>query len=464
MAEHFDVALIGSGPGGYSAAIRCAQRGAGVALIEKDLIGGTCLNWGCIPSKALLASAHILKITREASQMGVRTGSVKPDWSAMQARKNAIVEKSRKNLKMLIQAHKIKIIQGKGLVTAPKKIRIHNESSTMELLAEKIILATGSKPVQIPSIPFDGKTILTSKEILNLQSPPRSLVIVGGGVIGCEMACIYSAVGTKVSIVEALDRVLPMEDEWVSRLLLRELKKNGINAYLKNEVVSIDTSAVPAKVRLKNDEFLEADKVFISVGRTAICDEETKDALNLAMDGPAIKVNKKMETSAADVYAIGDAVGTTFLAHGAFAEAEVAAVNATGGETVIGDYEMIPRAIYTFPEVVSVGKTERQCRQEGIEVVVGRSFFRTNGRSLAYNDDKGEIRVVQDKATKKIVGVSMVGAGVTELISTARLMIGSSEEPADISFPHPTVSESLLEAWQDSHGIGLNTPPRGMLK
>ncbi len=460
MAESFDVVVIGSGPGGYAAAIRCAQRGASVAVIEKDLIGGTCLNRGCIPSKTLLASAHTLLMLKHAHLMGVDIPSVNPNWPKIQARKDAVVTGFRKGLTGLIKSHKVTVIEGRAMVTAPGQITIESDAGQKEINARGIILATGSQPIEIPTIPFDGQTVISSKEALGLQAIPQSMVIVGGGVIGCEMACVYAAMGTKVTIVEALSRLIPMEDEWVGRLMAREFKKLRIDSLADQKVTSVETSGGTAKVALESGQSIDAEKVLISVGRRAVVDQETIEALNLQMDGPAIAVNNKLETNVPGVYAIGDAVGTTYLAHGAFAEAEVAATNATGGNETMADYELIPRAVYTFPEIASVGKSEQKCQSQGLDVSVGKAFFKANGRSNAHNETVGEIRVVRDNATNKIIGVTMVGAIVTELIGAARALIGTAEQITEISFPHPTVSEVLKEAAEDAFGLSLHNPPR----
>ena len=460
MAESFDVVVIGSGPGGYAAAIRCTQRGASVAVVEKDCIGGTCLNRGCIPSKTLLASAHTLLLIKHAAMMGIDVNAATANWPKIQARKDAVVGGFRKGLTGLIKSHKVEILQGRAVVTAPNQIKIETDASPMQIQADKIILATGSQPSQIPTVPFDGQTVISSKEALGLQQIPGSMVIIGGGVIGCEMACVYAAMGTKVTIVEALSRLIPMEDQWVGRLIEREFKKLGIDSLTSQKVTSVDSTGTPARVSLESGQTIDAEKVLVSVGRRAIVDDETIQALNLQMNGPAIAVNKKLETNAPGVYAIGDAVGTTYLAHGAFAEAEIAAVNATGGDENIADYSLIPRAVYTFPEIASVGKSEQTCLDQGLDVSVGRSFFKANGRSVSHNETIGEIRVVRDNSTNKIVGVTMVGSVVTEMIGTARTLIGSTEKITEISFPHPTVSEVLKEAVEDAFGLSLHNPPK----
>jgi dihydrolipoamide dehydrogenase len=459
QAETFDVVVIGSGPGGYYAAIRCAQKGATAAIVEKAEIGGTCLNRGCIPSKALLASAEVLLQAKSAAVLGVDIAGVSPNWLKMQQRKEAIVVGFRKGLTGLLQANKVKVFVGNAVVTSPKTVFV--EPGKAELNATKgIIIATGSVPVEIPAFPFDGQTIISSTEALSLPAIPASMVVVGGGIIGCELACVYAAVGTKVTIVEALERIINTEDKWVSQLLERELKKLGIDILTNQKVTSVDVAGGMAKVVLQSGQHIESEKVLVCVGRRAACDKQTIDKLGLQMNGAAIKVNDRMQTNVAGVYAIGDAVGTTYLAHGAFAEAEVAVENVLGGNSRIGDYSLIPRAVYTFPEIASVGRTEDRCAKEGIEVIVGRGFFKANGRSIAHNETTGEIRVVRDKASGKILGVTMVGAGVTELIAGARLLIGSTEKFHNVGFPHPTVSEVLKEAWEDAFGMSVHQPPR----
>jgi dihydrolipoamide dehydrogenase len=323
-----------------------------------------------------------------------------------------------------------------------------------------VILATGSVPIEIGAFPFDGKTIISSTEALSLSAIPASMVIIGGGVIGCEMACVYAAVGCKVTIVEALESLLPGEDAWAGMLLAKELKKLGIESMVGQKVTGVAVSGGAAKVSLAGGQVLDAEKVLVAVGRRAVCDKETIDALGLEMEGPAIKVNAKMETSAAGVYAIGDAVGTTYLAHGAFAEAEVAAANACGGDEEMGPYYLVPRAVYTFPEVASVGRSEKKCAVLGISTYVGKANFRSNGRSVAHNEGVGEVRVIRNTADDRVVGVTMVGATVTEMLAAARALIGSKEKITEVCFPHPTVSEVLKEAWEDAYGISLHVPPR----
>jgi dihydrolipoamide dehydrogenase len=450
MSERFDVVVIGAGPGGFRAARRCAQAGASVACVEREFIGGTCLNWGCIPSKALLSSAHALLSAKNAAQIGVDIPAAAPNWPNIQQRKDAIVTGFRKGMTGSAQAGNVTMIYGNASVNAPGRITIRTDDGSTEIEAGKIILATGSQPVELPNIPFDGQVVISSKEVLSLPEIPASLAIVGGGVIGCEMACVYAAMGTKVTIIEALPQLIPMEDEWAARLVQREFKRFGIDAITGRKVASVDKSADPAKVILEDGQSVEAQKVLVSVGRRSAIDPQIVENLGLEMKGRSVAINEKLETSVPGVYALGDLVGTTFLAHGATAEANVAAANATGGNRKMSDYSLIPRVIFTFPEIASVGKSEQTCTKEGLDMAVGKGFFKANGRSVAQNETAGQVRVVRDKAANKIVGVTIVGFMATEFVTLAAALIGTQGRLDEITYPHPTISETLEEAIEDA--------------
>lgn len=442
--EKFDVTVIGSGPGGYSAALRLASKGAKVALIEKGLIGGVCLNVGCIPSKALLACTHVFNLAKSASAFGVDIENPKVNWQKMQSHKETVTTTLRKGLTGVILGSKIKIFEGRGIVKSATKVIVEGNTPA-ELETSKIIIASGSISTEIPSIPFDGKTIISSTEALSLPEIPKSMIVIGGGFIGCELGCVYASLGTKVTIVEALPNILPLEDEWIGRLLTKEFKKAGMEILTGKKVTGCENLGTSAKLSMEDGASIEAEKILVSVGRRAYCDKETVDNLKLEMNGRLVKVNDKMETSVPGVYAIGDMVGTTYLAHGAYYEAHAAADNALGGNARVKDYHLIPRAIYTFPEVAGVGLNEIKCKQQGIEYTVGKGFFRANGRALAHNEPTGEIRVLRDKSGK-ILGITMAGDTVTEMVATARALIGTCEKIEDIVFAHPTVSEVLKDA------------------
>jgi dihydrolipoamide dehydrogenase len=329
-------------------------------------------------------------------------------------------------------------------------VQVETEKGRIELQTDKLIIATGSDTVQIPAIPFDGSTIISSKEAIFLPQIPKSLAITGGGFIGCEIGCFYAAVGCKVTIIEMLDRILPWEDDWVGKLIAREFKKLNIDVLTGQKVVSAEKQNGLAKINLESGQAIEAEKVLVAVGRKASCDKQITDALRLEMNLSAIKVNNKFETNVPSIFAVGDCIGTTFLAHGATSEADIAAENITGGDKKMYDYDLIPRAIFTFPEVAGVGKTEHQCKAEGLDIAVGRAFFRADGRSLAQNETVGEVRAIRNKATNKIIGITMVGDNVNELAVLARTLIGTQEKFGDICFPHPTFSEVVGEAIENA--------------
>ncbi|MCK5225783.1 MAG: dihydrolipoyl dehydrogenase [Planctomycetes bacterium] len=453
MAEKFDIAVIGSGPGGYEAAIKCAQKNASVAIIEKEAIGGTCLNWGCIPSKALLASAHTLLMAKNAATMGIGIETATPDSQKIQERKNAIVARFANGMTAQLQKNKVKIIQGAASITAPGQIEIENDGIQTKIKADKIILASGSEPIEIPTMPFDGKTVISSKEALSLPEIPKSMIIVGGGAIGCELACVYAVMGTKVTIIEALTQLIPTEDRWVGQIIESELKKLGIRILVNQKAASIDKTVNPAKVTLANGQAIEAEKIMVAIGRRPAISKETIEKLDLKTNGKAIAVNEKMETNIPCLYAIGDVVGTTYLAHGAFAEARIAAENATGGDKKMGDYSLIPRAVYTFPEIASVGKSQNACEEEGLKIAIGKAFFKTNGKSNANNQTTGQVRVIIDKSAGKIIGITIVADQAAELIATATVLIANQENMSEIIFQHPTVSETLAEAVQNAYNL-----------
>ncbi|MEN6386498.1 MAG: dihydrolipoyl dehydrogenase [Phycisphaerales bacterium] len=449
MAQKFDITIIGSGPGGYTAALRAAGKGAKVAIIEKEQIGGVCLNVGCIPSKALLASAHVYNLAKNASGFGIEIENPKVNWAAMQGHKEDVVTGLRKGLTNLITSKKIQIFQGRGLAKSPGKVIVEGNWPA-EIETSKIIICTGSVATAIPTVPFDGKTIISSTEVLSLEQIPKSMIIIGGGFIGCELGCVYASVGTQITIIEMLPSILPAEDEWVGRLLSREFKKLGMEILTGKKVVGCENLGTSARLTIEDGTTIESEKIMVSVGRKPFYDQETIDNLKIEMAGRHIKVNDKLETNIPGVYAIGDVVGTTYLAHGAYYEAEIAVDNALGGDVHVKDYSLVPRAIYTFPEVAGVGLTENKCKEKGIEFTVGKGFFRANGRALAQNEQLGEIRVIRDM-TGKILGITMAGDSVTEMVATARALIGTNEDIEEIVFAHPTISEVLKDAILGGH-------------
>ncbi|AQQ09477.1 Dihydrolipoyl dehydrogenase [Sedimentisphaera cyanobacteriorum] len=458
MAKDYDAVIIGAGPGGYAAGIKCARNGLKTAVIERDKPGGTCLNYGCIPSKALLGSAEFIIKARHANLMGLDVSFGEPNWGRIQSRKDAIVKSFTSGVEGLLRSNGAELIIDDAEVKENGSVRLKNAGR--EISCEHIILASGSEPKGIPSIPFDGKKVISSKEALNLKEIPKSMVIIGGGVIGCEMGCLYASMGCKTTIIEALPRLLPREDDWAGRLLEKEFRKINLKALTDVKVSSAETSGDLCRLHLSSGEVLESEKVLVAVGRRPVISEETAKALSLELSVGEVVIDEKMQTSAKGVYALGDLAGKTYLAHGAYLEAEILADILAGKGGQIKDYHLVPRAVYSFPEAAGVGLTEKEAREKGIDYSVTKSGFLANGRSLAHNQTAGEVRIIKDKADGRIVGVSMVGESATEMISTARLIIGTNEKAGEVSFPHPTVSEVLKEAWMGAYGESIHLPPQ----
>ncbi|OXU14052.1 dihydrolipoyl dehydrogenase [Sedimentisphaera salicampi] len=458
MGKDYDAVIIGAGPGGYAAGIKCARNGLKTAVIERDKPGGTCLNYGCIPSKALLGSAEFIIKARHAHLMGLDVSFGEPNWGKIQSRKDAIVKSFTSGVEGLLRSNGAELIRDDAVAEGRGSVRLKNSGEL--LTCKHIILASGSEPKEIPSIPFDGEKVISSKEALSLSEIPKSLVIIGGGVIGCEMGCLYAALGCKATIIEALPRLLPREDDWMGRLLEKEFRKINLKALTDVKVSSADTSGDLCRLNLSSGEMLESEKVLVAVGRSPVISEETAEALSLEFNGGEVVIDEKMRTSAEGVYALGDLAGKTYLAHGAYLEAEILADILAGKDGKIKDYRLVPRAVYSFPEAAGVGLSEKEAQDRGIDYSVTKSGFLANGRSLAHNQTAGEVRVIKNNADGRIIGVSMVGDSATEMISSARLIMGTNEKAGEVSFPHPTVSEVLKEAWMGAYGESIHLPPK----
>jgi len=464
--NHYDVAILGAGPGGYVAAIRGAQLGGKIVVIEKDEVGGTCLNWGCIPTKSLIASVEAYETIRRASEFGiVLSGEAKPDLAAMVDRKDRIVELQVKGIKGLLQSCGVRLISGEGILLDPGRLLVRKkEGGEEELAASKIIIATGSRPADLPGLTLDGQSIISSTEALALRQVPRSVLIVGAGVIGCEFACLFNSLGSEVSIVEVLSRALPLEDEDISRLLERELKKRKIMLYLNNSVQDLDRGEEGSlKVRLAGGQEIQVEKILVSVGRKFNTEGIGLEKLGIPL-GPRgeIQVNEKMETGREGVYAIGDVVGGMLLAHKASHGGLVAVTNALGGDQQM-DTRVVPNAIFTHPEIGSVGLKEREAKELGYEVKVGRVPYRALGKSHALGEIVGEVKIVAAADTGELLGVHIMGASASEIIHEAALalsMEATVEELADMIHAHPTLSELLMEAAHDVSGRAIHLPRR----
>ncbi|TVZ51792.1 dihydrolipoyl dehydrogenase [Dokdonia sp. Hel_I_53] len=450
----YDVAVIGSGPGGYVAAIRCAQLGMKTAIIEKySTLGGTCLNVGCIPSKALLDSSHHYEdAIKHFDEHGIELGDVKFSLEKMIARKQSVVDQTTKGIEYLMDKNKIDVYQGMGSFKDATHILVKGEKETT-LEAKNIIIATGSKPSTLPFITIDKERIITSTEALKLPEVPKHLIVIGGGVIGLELGQVYKRLGAEVTVVEYMDRIIPTMDGAQSKEMLKVFKKQKMKFALSHGVTAVerDGDEVTVKATDKKGKKVEfkGDYVLVSVGRRAYTDGLNLDAVGIKTDDRGrVEVDEHLKTNVSNIYAIGDVVKGAMLAHKAEEEGVVVAEQLAGQKPHI-DYNLIPGVVYTWPEVASVGKTEEELKNAGVEYKSGQFPMRALGRSRASGDTDGFVKILADKTTDEVLGVHMVGARVADLIAegvTAMEFRASAEDMARMSHAHPTYAEAVKEA------------------
>ncbi len=453
--------VIGAGPGGYVAAIRAAQLGAHVTVIEEREVGGTCLNLGCIPTKAMVASCEILHLIRNAEDYGISVkGEVVPDFKKIIERRDKIVSTQVKGIRTLLKSKNIQLVEGRGELLDEKRIRVTNKQGVEEIIeADAIIIATGSRPASIPAIPVDGKNILSSDDIWSLTEIPKSMIIVGAGVIGCEFACIFRELGTEITMIELLPRVLSTEDEDISGIMEKELKKKKIKLYTSVKVDSATISDSGVKLKLSDGKELVAQKVLVSIGRAFNSERLGLERLGIERGQKGeIRVNERMETNVKGIFAIGDVTGGILLAHVASKGGMVAAKNVCGGDERI-DYSVVPAAIFTNPEIASVGLREFQAREKGIPVVIGTFQYRVLGRAHAMGEITGLFKIVADAKTDRVLGVHIIGAHASDIIHEGALAIKAGlkvKELAEMFHAHPTLAEGLMEAAEDVHHMAIH--------
>ncbi|WP_258833813.1 dihydrolipoyl dehydrogenase [Peribacillus frigoritolerans] len=448
------IVIIGGGPAGYVAAITAAQQDKEVLLVVDGPLGGTCLNEGCMPTKSLLKSADTYDLVKNAGQMGIRLSpnSIEVDWATVQERKREVISKLVNGIRYLMGKNKIKVIEGRASILSSNRLRIENENENENEVidASKVIISTGSEPIPLPFAQFDGEWIIHSGHAMSLPAIPDSLLIVGGGVIGCEFASIYSRMGTEVTVIEMGEKLLPGEDDDITSILHDELMNQGVTVHTSTSVKNIN--ATSKTVYLENSdgklEEIQADYVLVSIGRRPRLNGIGLEENDIDFSRLGISVDDRMQTSNPSIYACGDVIGGIQLAHVAFHEGRVAALNACGQFAQV-NYRAIPRCIYTSPEIASVGLTEKEARQKYGEIKVGEFAFSANGKAALSNKPVGKVKVLVNPQYNEILGFSIVGQHATELIGQGTIMLHAeitADMMEDLVAAHPTLSESIHEA------------------
>ncbi len=459
---NYDLIVIGSGPGGYVAAIRASQLGMKTAVIERSELGGICLNWGCIPTKALLKSAQVFEYLMHAQDYGVKATGVEADFESMVKRSRGVADAMSKGVQFLMKKNKIDVIAGSGKILPGKKVEVTaippSGGGGAILEAKHIIIATGSRSRELPSLKQDGKKIIGYREAMVLPKQPKSMVVVGSGAIGSEFAYFYNSIGTKVTLVEFLPGIVPVEDDDVSKQLERSFKKQGITVMTSAEVTSVDTSGPGCKVKIKSakgEEVIDADVVLSAVGIVSNIENIGLEDVGIATDKGKIMVNDFYQTNMPGYYAIGDIVRGPALAHVASHEGITCVEKIAGMHVEPIDYGNIPGCTYCQPEIASVGMTEKQVKEKGIEYKVGKFPFTASGKAKAGGNADGFVKVIFDAKYGEWLGAHMIGAGVTELIAevvVARKLETTGHEIIKSIHPHPTMSEAVMEAVAAAYG------------
>ena len=459
MATHkVDVAVVGTGPGGYVSAIRCAQLGLSVAAVEDDRPGGVCLNWGCIPTKALLRNAEVVHLFKRAGDFGIRVQGFEADYAEAIKRSRGVADRMAKGVEFLFRKNKITLVPGSGTLARPGVVEVKGRSGTETIEARAVILATGSEPKSLPGITIDEKLVISSNGAVRQERAPKSLIVIGAGAVGVEFADVYAAYGTAVTILEALPRLVPIEDEEVSTHLARSFTRRDITSQTGVKVQSVKPGGAGVVVETDGGRF-EAEQVLMAVGRAARVKGVGLEALGVTLDRGFVKVSARMETSVKGVYAIGDMAGPPLLAHKAMAEGVVAAEAIAGKDPRPIDYGNVPSCTYCRPQIASIGISEARARENGREISVGKFPFTANGKAVAMGETEGFVKVVADKATGEILGVHILGPEATEMIhefAVGRTLEATLEEIIHTIHAHPTLSEAALEATLGALGQAIH--------
>ena len=460
----YDLIVLGSGPGGYPAAIRASQLGKKVAIIERETLGGICLNWGCIPTKALLKSAQVYEYAKHAADYGIEINDPKYNFGNIIKRSRGVADKMNKGIQFLMKKYKIEVIMGTGKLTGPQKLEVTAaDGSKQTVEAKNIIIATGARARELPALKLDGKKVVGYRDAMNLPEQPKSMIIVGSGAIGTEFAYFYNSLGTKVTIVEFLPKIVPVEDDDVSKELEKNFKKQGISIMLNSEVTKVDTSGTGIKATVKTqngEEVLEADMVLSAVGISPNTENIGLEQLGIKTDKGRIIVDGYQQTNVPGVYAIGDCTPYQALAHKASKEGVNAAEHLCGHKVEPIDYNNVPGCTYCTPEIASVGYTEKAAKEAGYELKIGKFPFVASGKAAAAGNTTGFVKIIYDAKYGELLGCHMIGDNVTELIAevvVARKLETTAHEILNAIHPHPTMSEAVKEATAIAYGESTDT-------
>jgi dihydrolipoamide dehydrogenase len=455
----YDLIVLGSGPGGYPAAIRASQLGKKVAIIERESLGGICLNWGCIPTKALLKSAQVFEYAKHAADYGIEINDPKQNFGNVIKRSRGVADKMNKGVQFLMKKYKIDVVMGTGKLVAPTKLEVTAADGGKQTLeAKNIIIATGARARELPALKLDGKKIVGYRDAMNLPSQPKSMIVVGSGAIGTEFAYFYNSMGTKVTIVEFLPRIVPVEDEDISKELEKNFKKQGIAIMTNSEVTSVDISGEGVKAKIKTPEgeiTLEAEILLSAVGISANIENIGLEEVGIVVDKGRIIVDANQQTNIPNIYAIGDCTPHQALAHKATKEGINAAEHIAGQKIDHIDYNNVPGCTYCTPEIASVGYTEQAAKDAGYELKVGKFPFIASGKAVSAGAPEGFVKIIYDAKYGELLGCHMIGYNVTEVIAevvAARKLETTAHEILNAIHPHPTISEAVKEATAVAYG------------
>jgi len=458
----FDTVVLGGGPGGYVSAIRAAQLGNKTAIIDQDKLGGICLNWGCIPTKALLKSAEILHYIKNSGGYGIKVPKYDIDFDQTIKRSRDISFNLSKGIEFLMKKNKIKHIVGRGMLNSESEVIVDDGKKKQKIQAKNIIIATGGRVKKFPGIEFDGINIISSKEAMVVESPPKKLIIIGAGAIGVEFAYFFNEFGSQVHLIEMMPNILPNEDLEISKELEKLFKKTGINIHTDTKVSNIKKLQKNVKVSLekgKTSKIINAEKVLIATGVQGNIEEIGLENVGIKTDNDSIVINEFNQTSVRNIYAIGDVSGPPWLAHVASAQGHVAAEHASGLTTHPLDYSNVPACTYCQPQVASLGLTEKAAKDKGYKIKVGRFKFSGSGKALAIGSSEGFIKIIFDEKYGELLGCHIIGHDATELIAEltiAKALETTWQEIAITMHAHPTLSEAIMEAAQDAYGQGIH--------